>query len=385
MTSRERVLTALNHKEPDRVPLDFGATMETTISLKLYDQLKERLNIKVGDPVDIKLLTAQFADVDPEIQKAIGADVRGTQPNRFSAFPPTFETKGNYTYHTDEFGIEWRKPVNGGLYFDMFKHPLSDAMDIDDMGDYQMPDARNPMLYDGIKERIDLLSCGGEYPIVFDNCWGNGIFQMSNHIMGFDNFLMTMASDTETAEYMLDMVLESKIQLWDEVLTRFGGQIDVVKELDDLGTQLNLWISPDMYKSLIKPRLTKLISFIKKKSPHVKFLMHSCGSVYSAIPHLIDAGVDALNPIQYTAANMDPATLKREFGKDITFWGGGIETQNIMPFGTKQEVRDEVRKQMEILMPGGGFIFAPVHAIQWGVPLDNLFEAWDTMKEYGVY
>ncbi|MFI3206804.1 MAG: uroporphyrinogen decarboxylase family protein [Clostridia bacterium] len=385
MTSRERVLATLSHKEPDRVPLDFGATMETTMSLRLYDLLKERLNIKVGEPANIKLLTAQFADIDPEIQKAIGADVRGTQPNRFAAFKPVLETKGEYTYYEDEFGIGWRKPVDNGLYFDMHKHPLVDALEIEDMEDYEFPNPRTEGLYEGVGERIDSLSCGGEYPIVFDNCWGNGIFQMCNHIMGYDNFLATMVTEEETAEYLLDRVLDSKMQFWDEVLTRFGDKIDVCKELDDLGTQMNLWISPDTYASLIKPRLKKLVRFIKDKAPHVKFMMHSCGSIDKAIPHLIDAGVEILNPLQYTAENMDPAKLKKEYGKDLTFWGGGIETQKIMPFGTKQEVIDEVKKQMEILMPDGGFVFAPVHTIQWGVPLDNLFAAWDTMKEYGVY
>ncbi|MFI3238164.1 MAG: uroporphyrinogen decarboxylase family protein [Lachnospiraceae bacterium] len=385
MTSRERVLCTLNHKEPDRVPLDFGATMETTMSLKLYDDLKARLGIKVGDPVGIKLLTAQFADIDPEIQKAVGADVRGVQPNRFAAFPPVLEEKGEYTFYKDEFGIVWRKPTLDGLYYDMNKHPLADAEDADDMSEYDFPDPHNPKLYEGLAERIEMLSCGGEYPVVFDNCWGNGIFQMCNHLMGYDNFLAMMIVDEEAAEYLLDQVVDLKIQFWDEVLTRFGDKIDIAKELDDLGTQINLFISPEKYVTMIKPRLKKLVDFIKTKAPHVKFMMHSCGSIDKAIPHLIEAGVEILNPLQYTAENMEPARLKKEYGKDLTFWGAGIESQNILPFGDKQQVRDEVKRQMEILMPDGGFVVAPVHSVQWGVPLDNLFEAWDTMKEYGVY
>jgi uroporphyrinogen decarboxylase len=358
--------------------------METTMSIKLYQALKETLQIKKDDPVRIKLLTAQFADIDPEIQEAIGSDVRGVQPNPSSAHTIQYGEEGDYVSMVDEFGISWRKPKENGLYFDMFKFPLR-GLEEEDIEKYTFPDGRETSRFDGLSERIDRLSCNGEYPIVFDNCMGNGIFQMGNHLMGYDDFLVAFSLEEKSADYVMDKILDMKMQFWDEVLTRFGDRIDVVKELDDLGTQINMMISPDSYAERIQPRLKKLVRFIKQKSPHVKMMMHSCGSIHKAIPYLIDAGVEILNPLQYTANDMDPATLKKEFGKDLTFWGGGIETQNIMPFGSVQDVKDECRKQMDILMGDGGFVFAQVHSLQWGVPLENVFAMWDTVKEYGKY
>lgn len=173
---------------------------------------------------------------------------------------------------------------------------------------------------------------------------------MCNHLMGYDVFLVLMAMRDPAADYILDKVTDCKMQLWDEVLTRYGDKIDIVKELDDIGTQESLFLSPEDYRYFIKPRLKKLVRFIKSKAPHVKMMMHSCGSIKPLIPDLIDCGIEILNPIQYTAKNMDLIDLKREFGKDLTFWGGGIETQNIMPFGTVQQVKNEVKKNTEILM-----------------------------------
>ena len=152
-----------------------------------------------------------------------------------------------------------------------------------------------------------------------------------------------------------------------------------------MGTQLDLFISPEMYRSDIKPRLASLVESIKGKAPHVRMMMHSCGAIAKVIPDLIDAGVEILNPVQYTAAGMDPGALKREFGRDITFWGGGLETQRTLPSGSVQDVVDETRKQLDILMPGGGFVFAQVHAIQWGVPVENMLAMWQTVREFGTY
>jgi len=354
------------------------------MSIKLYQTLKESLQVKQDDPIRVKLLTAQFADIDPEIQEIIGADARGVQPNPSMAHPIEFTDEGEYISIVDEFGIYWRKPKEGGLYYDMCKFPLSGLED-EDIEKYSFPDSREPSRFEGLSERIDLLSSNGEYPIVFDNCMGNGIFQMGNHLMGYDNFLVAFSLEEKSADYVMDKILDMKMEFWDEVLTRFGDRIDIVKELDDLGTQLNMMISPDSYRERIQPRLKKLVHFIKKKSPHVKMMMHSCGSMSKAIPALIDAGVEILNPLQYTANDMDPATLKKEYGKELTFWGGGIETQNIIPFGSAQDVEDECRRQMDILMPGGGFVFAQVHSLQWGVPLENVFSMWNTVKKYGRY
>ncbi len=382
MTSRERVFAALDHKEADRVPIDFGATMETTIHIKAYEALKEHLGLCTDKAIGTKLLTAQFAHVDKELQEFTGSDIRGVNPE--PPEKPKAEKSGEYIQIKDEFGIGWRKPVEEGLYYDMYQHPLA-QLDLDEIKSYPFPDPADERRFRGLDEKIPELSENGKYPIVFDNCFGNGIFQMCNQLMGYDQFLMSLALGDEKAFYLLDRMLEMKMEFWEAVLSRFGNQIDIVKELDDMGTQLNLLISPDMYREHIKPRLKRLVDFIKSRAPHVRMMMHSCGSIRKIIPDLIDVGVEILNPLQYTAEDMDPATLKREFGKELTFWGGGIETQKVLPYGSVQDVIDETKKQLDILMPGGGFVFAQVHTLQWGVPIENMLAMWETAREYGVY
>ncbi len=376
-------MASIAHREPDRLPLDFGATMETTIHIKAYEQLKNHLGLCQDRPIAVKLLTAQFADVDPEVQEHLGADVRGVNPQPPEAYALRREDDG-YLHLTDEFGIGWRKPVDGGLYFDMHRYPLAD-LDADAIRRYPFPNPRDERRFRGLEERIDTLSENGTYPVVFDNCFGNGIFQTCNQLMGYDRFLVDLAMEEERAFLLMDKVLEMKMEFWDEALSRLGGRIDIVKELDDMGTQINLMISPEMYRAHIKPRLKQLVEFIKGKAPHVRMMMHSCGSIRKIIPDLIDVGVEILNPVQYTAADMDTQLLKREFGKELTFWGGGLETQKILPTGTVGQVVEETRRQLDILMPGGGFVFAPVHAIQWGVPVENMLAMWQTVREFGRY
>ena len=383
MNSKERVLTTINHSEPDRVPIDFGATMETTIHHIGYARLKEKLNLCLDKESTDMLKTAGFARVDEKVQAYIGADVRGIFPYPANKETIEYIEKDGYSFFTDEFGLEWRKPLENGLYFDIVGHPLANKSD-KEVKEHNFPDPTDTRRLEHIPEYLKQID-GEEFPMVFDNCFGNGIFQMSNHLMGYDGFLMSMMMYEEKAIWLLDKITEMKMQFWGTVLDRFGDRIDIVKELDDLGTQMNLWISPEMYRDLVKPRLTKLVDFIKSKKPGVKMMMHSCGSIFPVIPDLIDAGVDILNPIQYSANGMDPVEIKKQFGNDIVIWGGGIDTQKILPQGTVQEVKDETKRMLEIFMPGGGFVFAPVHAIQHDVPTDNILAMWETVKEFGKY
>jgi uroporphyrinogen decarboxylase len=375
MNSRQRVLTTLSHQEPDRVPVDFGATMETTIHIRAYQALKQRLEICGDSPVVEMLRTSGFARPDEDVQRHLGADVRGVFPNR------RYTLDGEQLI--DEFGIGWRRPADDGLYYDICSHPMA-GMTFAEIERYPFPDPRDPQLLKSIEGMLSDIR-GSAFPVVFDNCFGNGIFQTCNQLMGYDVFLMAMALGERKADYLMDRILELKMQFWDEVLARFGDRIDILKQLDDMGTQANLLISPEMYRQSIKPRLKHLIDFIKGKAPHVKMMMHSCGSIRKIIPDLIDCGVEILNPVQYSAADMNPVELKREFGDDLTFWGGGIDTQKVLPAGTVQEVKDEVKRMLDVFMPGGGYVFAPVHAIQADVPVENMLAMWETVAEYGAY
>ncbi len=184
----------------------------------------------------------------------------------------------------------------------------------------------------------------------------------------------------------MDKLTEFKIQYWDKVLDEAGGIIDVALFEDDLGQQNSTMISPKMYRELIKPHHETLISFIKNKtSKPIRIMMHSDGSIYDLIPDLIEIGVDILNPIQISAAKMDSCQLKREFGSELLFWGAGVDTQGVLAFGSVAEVKDDVKRRIDDLAPGGGFVFAAVHNIQPQVPPENIMAMRETLHEYGTY
>ncbi len=187
-------------------------------------------------------------------------------------------------------------------------------------------------------------------------------------------------------ERLLRMIHEVQMGYWEKALEIVGDNIDIVMHSDDLGMQNSPMMSPDMYRRFVKPLHEELIGMVKKKAEgEVKFLLHSCGSVRALIPDFIDVGVDILNPIQVSAAGMDTAELKKEFGKDLCFCGGGVDTQEILPRGTPEQVRDEVKRRLDDLAPGGGYIFAAVHNIQADVPPENLQAMYEALQEHGKY
>ncbi|NQU76609.1 MAG: hypothetical protein HQ546_09890 [Planctomycetes bacterium] len=219
-----------------------------------------------------------------------------------------------------------------------------------------------------------------------------GLFEMGQRIRGMENFLCDLLADPKTAETILDRLLELKKQFWAMALAEIGDLVDVVVETDDYGTQESQLISADTFRALIAPRLADLIGFIKsalaeKKTAGEKgyVMLHSCGNVRPFLPAFIDMGIDILNPVHISAAGMEPRQLKKDFGSEITFWGGGVETQNILPNGTPQQVRENVRRNIEALAPGGGFVFSTVHNIQAEVPPENIMAMWDALREFGEY
>jgi uroporphyrinogen decarboxylase len=176
--------------------------------------------------------------------------------------------------------------------------------------------------------------------------------------------------------------VEWKSAYWERALRDVGDLVDVVVEADDLGGQQSLLLSPKTYRRLIKPRHQRLFGFIKKQAP-VKVFYHSCGAIRPLIGDLIEAGIDILNPVQVSAAGMDPRELKREFGRDLVFWGGGVDTQQVLGTGNPQQVRDDVQRNVEALAPGGGFVFAAVHDIQANVPPENIMAMWEAWRDFG--
>jgi len=203
-------------------------------------------------------------------------------------------------------------------------------------------------------------------------------------IRGWGKFYPDFVNNLEMLTYLMDRFIDLKLAYWDVALRNVGELVDVVLESDDLGGQLGMLISPDMYRRVCKPRHKRIFDFIKART-NAKIFLHSCGSIRDVIPDLIEIGLDILNPVQVGAAHMSSRELKKEFGSELTFWGGLVDTQGVFASGTPDQVRDEVRRRIEDLAPGGGFVAAAVHNVQANVPPENIVAMWETLHEYGTF
>ena len=201
---------------------------------------------------------------------------------------------------------------------------------------------------------------------------------------GFENYFSDFAANEDLLVGLMRKVMELKMAYWEKALALVGDHADVVGEADDFAGQYRMLISPGMYRRIVKPLHKELFDFIHARTK-AKIFFHSCGSIRPVIPDLIEIGVDIINPVQVSATGMDSAELKREFDKDIVFWGGGVDTQRVLGDGTPEQVREDTRRRIEDLAPGGGFVFATVHNIQGNVPPENIMAMWETLQEYGAY
>lgn len=383
-TSLRRVETALGHREPDRVPFDLGGTVLTGIHERAYRRLRDYLGLPKAEVVtcDDK---QQLAAVGEDVRQRLAVDVYPLNPGPPRGFKKPYWREGNYDKTRDEWGIEWWKPVDGGLYYDMRAHPLANVETVADLAKYPWPDPLDPGRFEGLVERADELMNGQQVAYVLGRN-APGIFEIAMWMRGMENFYCDLVANRPLAEALLDIVCEIKMKYWRRALELVGKNVLVISEADDLAGQDGPLVSPDVYRQLIKPRHTRLFSWVRKHAAReVKIFYHCCGAVKSLIPDLIESGVDILNPVQVSAAGMDTRELKRDFGKDLTFWGGGVDTQRVLPRGTPAEVRDEVRRRIDDLAPGGGFIFSTVHNIQADVPPENIMAMWDALREYGNY
>jgi uroporphyrinogen decarboxylase len=274
-------------------------------------------------------------------------------------------------------------PKDDGLYYDVFHHPLRNMQTLADLERYPWPDPTDPRRFVGVRERVRQLVEERHEPVIIGGLCA-GFVEMAGWMRGYEDYLIDFASNTSFLECFFDKILELKMAYWEKMLAEVGDLVTAVLESDDMGSQIDMLFSPRAYRQFVKPRHTKLYSFIKTHS-RAKLFFHSCGAIRKVLPDLIEAGVDILNPVQVSAAGMDSAELKRDFGKDLTFWGGGVDTQHVLGDGTVQEVRDEVHRRINNLAPGGGFVFATVHAIQRNVPPENVLAVWETLRQYDKY
>lgn len=380
-TSRERVLRALDHREPDRVPFDLGATVVTGIHRRAFEPLLARLGRPGPVPAPLQDAVQQIALVDESARDLLEVDACGVF-TRTAMAPEIRETDTHFFFY-DEWGVGWRMPKAGGLYFDMFHHPLKEAAVPEDLDGYRWPNPLDPARFQGLAERARRAAeVEGRAVVLGGLC--AGVLEMASWLRGFDNYYADFGLNPNLLGAIMDRVVDLKTAYWEKALAEAGPYADVVMEADDFAGQHRLLISPASYRRLAKPRHKRLFDFIHART-RAKIFFHSCGAVRPVIPDLIEVGVDILNPVQVSAAGMDSAELKREFGREIVFWGGGVDTQRVLGRGTPAEVRDEVRRRIEDLAPGGGFIFAAVHNIQADVPVENILAMREALREYGVY
>lgn len=383
MTSRDRLITALDHREPDRVPFDLGSTFVTGITrwayLGLLDEMGEsgRPEPAMLDPVQ------QLIVPDQDILDRLGVDT--TSLGRYlPGRPPLNEREDDeYRMFDDAWGIGWRMPKSQGLYFDMFRHPLA-GKSLEDARNYPWPDPTKTFDKKMVRELAKRLHEETGYGIICAG-FGSGILEMTLWLQGFDQGFMNLLVDRPLVNWLLDKITDIKMAYAELMLEAAGDYCQVFYGGDDVGHQSCPAIRPELFRELMVPRYQRYHGFIKLKAPHIKVFFHTCGSVYQLIPDLIESGIDILNPVQVNAAEMgDTKRLKKEFGRDLTFWGG-IDTQHVMPHGTPEEVKDEVRRRIEDLAPGGGYVFNTVHNIQADVPAKNILALAEALDEYGWY
>jgi len=385
-TSYERVKAALEHREADRVPFDLGGSVLTGIHRTAYQNLRRYLGLREV-AVDIVDPIQQLARIDQDVIDTLRVDVRSVDPAPPRSAPlatPVVEEEGIQSF-TDEWGITWSTPAGGGLYFDMRGHPLAEAESVADLERFPWPDPLDPARFETLKTRADRVVNEQKRAYILGR-HAAGIFEVALWMRGYEHFLLDLAAQPAFASALLDIVTDLKMHYWERALETVGPNVLIVSEADDIATQRGPLISPAMYRQFIAPRHRRLFEFIKQRAQSKVYIFyHSCGAVQDLIPLLIEEGIDILNPVQVSADGMDTAALKRLYGRDLTFWGGGVDTQHVLPHGTPAEVRDEVRRRIEDLAPGGGFVFNTVHNVQADVPPKNYMAMWEALQEYGGY
>jgi len=382
MTSRERLQTALNHQEADRIPFDLGGMAQSGIHRTAYTNLRRRLGLPDLEIQTLNVIT-QVARLHEDLQERLGIDAHLVYGKWADPSVIELGDEGEYVAYTDEWGVSRRMPKESGLYFDICRHPFDVDAPEKLWERYPWPDSTDPTRVRGLREEARSARSRGKFVVLMGLC--PGITEMYSWLRGFERFYSDLAAEPAIVERFLQKLGELKASYWRCALSEAGEYVDAVNEADDLAGQGGLLMSVATYRRLIKPYHQQLIAAIKETAPHAKVLFHSCGAVRKLIPDFIEIGVEVLNPVQISAAGMDPCELKRDFGRDICFWGGGIDTQHVLQRGSPQEIRDEVRRNIEALAPGGGFIFSPVHIIQANVPPENIVVMWETLQDHGRY
>lgn len=407
MTSRERVLLTLNHQEPDRVPIDLSGHRSSGIAAMAYRRLREFLGlpkqpIRVYDPVQ------QLAIVDEDVLQLFQVDTielgrafahedkwwadwelpDGT-PCLMPAWARPVQVNGEWVLLSKPSGRPIARMPENVWYFEQCHWPFLEKDDLErvrtDLSECMWSAVASPPgpITAGVEGEKVLVQGARQLRQQTDRAiiglFGGNLLELGQWFYRNDNFFMLLAGDRQRAHQFLDKLMEIHLENLERFLRLVGPYIDVILFGDDLGMQSGPQVSPAMYREFFQPREKTMWSMVKERMPHLKIMLHCCGGVRELFPGLIEAGLDAINPVQITCKGMEPSGLKRDFGDRMTFWGGGCDTRDVLIRGTPDQVRDHVRKQVEILSPGGGFVFQQVHNIMADVPPANVVAMYEAV------
>jgi uroporphyrinogen decarboxylase len=406
MTPRERILAALEHREPDRVPVDFGGHRSSGIAAIAYARLRRALGleerpIRVYDPVQ------QLAIIDEDVLDRFGVDTielgRGfaledrhwsdwVLPDGMPCQMPVWaapERQDGQWLIRSESGRVLAKMPDGALYFEQCYWPFLEDDDLD-----RLPEAINENMWCAVRSPPGPLVAGKDGAQILSRgarrlrertdraiigLFGGNLLEMGQFLWRNDNFLMLMAAEPQRVHAFLDRLVELHLANLESFLGAVGPSIDVVLFGDDLGMQSGPQMSRKMYQEFFKPRHARMWRRAKELAD-VKVQLHCCGGVRPLLPDLIEAGLDAINPVQISCSGMETRGLKEDFGSRLTLWGGGCDTHFVLSRGSPEEIRSHVREQVSILKPGGGFVFQQVHNILADVPPENIVAMFDAVQ-----
>ena len=401
MTSRERVLLSLDYQEPARVPVDFSGHRSSGIAALAYPKLRRSLGLPPA-PIRVYDVVQQLAVVDEDVLERFGVDTvelgRGfalqpadwtpwTLPDGTACFVPAWtriERQPDRWVIRSQDGTILAHMPDGALYFEQTYFPLADGRGpstvreaLDQTMWTAIASPPGPVDTEALRRGAERLRSGTGKAII--GLFGGNLFEIGQFCYRNDQFMMMLAGEPKKAHAFLDELMEIHLEKLDRFLGAVGQSIDIILFGDDLGMQTGPMISPRMYCEFFKPR-HQLLWTRAKELAGVKVMLHCCGGVRELLPHLIEAGMDAINPVQISCRGMDAAELKAEFGKDITFWGGGCDTRDVLANATPKQVAEHVRRQVQTLRPGGGFVFQQVHNVLANVPPENIIAMFDAVN-----
>ncbi len=377
MTNRERVLTTLRRQPPDRVPVDLGGTLASTINVHAYRRLMAFLGFE-GDP-SVAYLSRRSNSVLPDEQllQRLGAACRAVILGDPDVNPERQLSDGCLF---DEWGITWRH-VGEGQHFINADGPFyHQEPDLALLERFAWPNPLDPGRFRGLRAQAEAHRRVSDAAVIL--VLGVGPLHQLQFMRGYAACLEDLIAAPDFVQAFLERYVDFWVRLTERALEEAGDLVDLVMFGDDLGTQQGPVMSPALYRRLLKPTHGRLVQTVKRFGKPI--LLHSCGSIAAFIPDFIESGFDAVHPVQVSAKDMDSGRLKREFGRDIAFWGG-IDTHRVLPQGSPAEVREEVRRRIADLGPGGGYILGAVHNVQAEVPPENILAMVEAAREFGAY